>query len=217
MRAALFGFGCAALIVGAAHAQTDLYRLNQGSFYEYGCHGGCACPIVFNLPMTGTFRLTRLTPDPLFEHFAVTDIRWSTTARDLAGDGTYRQGGEVALQQEMVLDLEIAGTARHVDSGLVGVQALWPTIVITVSNEAQSPICYDTVIHIDASPLPTDCTADFNNDGDIGTDEDIEAFFACLAGNCCGTCGDSDFNGDGDYGTDADIESFFRVLAGGSC
>jgi hypothetical protein len=60
-------------------------------------------------------------------------------------------------------------------------------------------------------------SADFNGDGDIGTDADIEAFFACLAGTCCPTCGSADFNGDGDIGTDADIESFFRVLGGGTC
>jgi hypothetical protein len=59
--------------------------------------------------------------------------------------------------------------------------------------------------------------ADFNGDGDIGTDADIEAFFACLGGSCCATCGTADFNGDGDVGTDADIESFFRVLGGGDC
>jgi hypothetical protein len=59
--------------------------------------------------------------------------------------------------------------------------------------------------------------ADFNDDGDSGTDQDIEAFFACLAGNCCGTCGTADFNNDGDTGTDQDIEAFFRVLAGGNC
>jgi hypothetical protein len=62
-------------------------------------------------------------------------------------------------------------------------------------------------------------TSDFDGDGDSGTDADIEAFFACLAGVCCATCypGGSDFNADGDSGTDADIESFFRVLAGGPC
>src|SRR5690606_28347051 len=62
-------------------------------------------------------------------------------------------------------------------------------------------------------------SSDYNGDGDYGTDADIEAFFACLGGQCCPTCfeGGSDFNGDGDYGTDADIESFFRVLGGGSC
>jgi autotransporter-associated beta strand protein len=62
-------------------------------------------------------------------------------------------------------------------------------------------------------------TADFNCDGDVGTDADIEAFFACLAGTCpSAPCANTaDFNGDGDIGTDADIEAFFRVLAGGSC
>ncbi len=61
------------------------------------------------------------------------------------------------------------------------------------------------------------CCSDFDHDSDAGTDQDIEAFFACLAGNCCASCGNADFNGDGDTGTDADIEAFFRVLAGGSC
>ncbi len=77
---------------------------------------------------------------------------------------------------------------------------------------------------VPGSPTP-DCnthgcgTADFDGDGDTGTDADIEAFFACLSGNCCPTCfpGGADFNGDGDTGTDADIEAFFRVLAGGDC
>jgi probable HAF family extracellular repeat protein len=64
---------------------------------------------------------------------------------------------------------------------------------------------------------PPPCpSADFNNDGDVGTDGDIEAFFACLGGNCCLFCGSADFNGDGDVGTDADIETFFHVL-GSSC
>src|SRR5262245_24966992 len=62
-------------------------------------------------------------------------------------------------------------------------------------------------------------SADFNCDGDIGTDADIEAFFACIGGTCppppCTST--ADFNNDGDIGTDADIEAFFRVLGGGPC
>jgi len=60
---------------------------------------------------------------------------------------------------------------------------------------------------------------DFNGDGDFGTDQDIEAFFACLGGNCCLTCyqGGADINGDGDTGTDQDIECFFAMLGGGCC
>jgi hypothetical protein len=55
--------------------------------------------------------------------------------------------------------------------------------------------------------------ADFNLDGDTGTDADIEDFFACIAGDCCLSCMTADINNDGDVGTDQDIEAFFRVLA----
>jgi hypothetical protein len=58
---------------------------------------------------------------------------------------------------------------------------------------------------------------DFNGDGDAGTDADVEAFFACIAGNCCPNCASADFDGDGQEATDGDIEAFFRVLAGGPC
>jgi hypothetical protein len=80
-------------------------------------------------------------------------------------------------------------------------------------------IYWDDITYQQLPPAPPCGTADFDGDGDTGTDADIEAFFACLAGNCCATCfpGGADFNGDGDTGTDADIESFFRVLAGGPC
>jgi hypothetical protein len=67
--------------------------------------------------------------------------------------------------------------------------------------------------------VPACGSADFNCDGDVGTDADIDAFFACLSGNCppppCSST--ADFNADGDVGTDSDIEAFFRVLAGGPC
>ena len=79
-----------------------------------------------------------------------------------------------------------------------------------------STIAGDQFISI-CPPGPTCGGADFDGDGDTGTDFDIEAFFACLGGNCCGTCGSADFDGDGDVGTDFDIEAFFRVLGGGTC
>lgn len=79
----------------------------------------------------------------------------------------------------------------------------------TVSNACGATTSNEVVLTVNS--------ADFDGDGDVGTDADIEAFFACLAGDCCAGCGSADFNGDGDTGTDADIEAFFRVLAGGSC
>ena len=82
---------------------------------------------------------------------------------------------------------------------------------------AESP---ETSVTALAGTPTTACgTSDFNGDGDFGTDQDIEAFFACLGGTCCPTCyaGGADFNGDGDTGTDQDIEAFFRVLGGNHC
>ena len=77
----------------------------------------------------------------------------------------------------------------------------------------------DTYAFLQSLPAPARvyCSADFDNDGDLGTDADIEAYFACLGGNCCPTCGSADFNADENVGTDLDIETFFRVLGGGPC
>jgi hypothetical protein len=87
-------------------------------------------------------------------------------------------------------------------------------------NAASVDESYNVVLYVgNITPAGFCGSADFNCDGDVGTDADIESFFACVAGNCpqppCMSTGD--FNGDGDVGTDADIEAFFRVLAGGTC
>jgi hypothetical protein len=96
----------------------------------------------------------------------------------------------------------VPGTIDH--SSIVGLGRL--------TGETQS-----SVFVLTAGPV---CgSADFDCDGSAGTDADIEAFFACVAGTCpsfpCRST--ADFNDDGDVGTDGDIEAFFRVLAGGTC
>jgi hypothetical protein len=84
---------------------------------------------------------------------------------------------------------------------------------------ASSDAGWDAITSATLSTVRTCGSSDFNGDGDFGTDQDIEAFFACLGGLCCQNCwsGGSDFNGDGDSGTDQDIEAFFRVLSGANC
>jgi hypothetical protein len=101
--------------------------------------------------------------------------------------------------------------------------AVYPNQLFLGNVQPQDRGSYDLVSVNDcATVISTVCvlainSADFNGDGAVGTDADIEAFFACLAGNCCPTCGSADFNADGSVGTDADIEAFFRVLGGGHC
>jgi len=96
------------------------------------------------------------------------------------------------------------------------------TLAVTVM-EASAAGLYDCVVtnpfgsRISVAASLAVSSSDFDGDGDIGTDLDIEAFVACLGGSCCTTCGSADFDGDGDSGTDLDIEAFFRVLGGGSC
>jgi hypothetical protein len=94
------------------------------------------------------------------------------------------------------------------------------SVVLTISaaaydNRPDWPIPAGAVDPI----LPSCESVDFNCDGDVGTDADIDAFFACIAGACpASPCENtSDFNNDGDSGTDADIEAFFSVLAGNPC
>jgi hypothetical protein len=98
------------------------------------------------------------------------------------------------------------------------------TVVLTAAGISQVEFMSDGLgvstvpaLVIDNMSMAVCCTGDFDGDGDAATNADIEAFFACLGGNCCATCGPADFNCDGDAGTDADIEAFFRVLAGGHC
>lgn len=91
---------------------------------------------------------------------------------------------------------------------------------VCLSREAQLPPVYVTECgvsvndpsYVDGAVLLTVVGgADFNGDGDWGTDQDIEDFFACLAR---AGCPGADFDRDGDAATDADIATFFEVLGG---
>jgi hypothetical protein len=119
-----------------------------------------------------------------------------------------------------------AGLAPDVQAWLDQPSANFGWIMIGDERTAGSAVRFDSregthppTLQVSFTP-PSHCgSADFNCDGSIGTDADIEAFFACLSGACppppCAST--ADFNGDGSVGTDADIESFFRVLSGAPC
>src|SRR5439155_11849287 len=119
----------AATGVAAAQISTAtvpiLYRLDKGSDYEQGCFGPCACPVLINTPAAGTFVLTPAGFDGLYNNFKVTEVNWivsiNGTDTFVTGSGTYKVGGEFAVQQELALDLKVGDNAvQHFDSGLVG-------------------------------------------------------------------------------------------------
>ena len=138
------------------------------------------------------------------------------------------------INTDILVGTTVTGTAGQT-SGVATVH--WPLTPLNVSSGQvyylqwviEDPVAAGGQARSVATRVPIFCgaqgcplacgTSDYNGDGDFGTDQDIEAFFACLGGTCCPTCYSmgSDFNGDGDAGTDQDIEAFFRVLGGGSC
>jgi hypothetical protein len=130
---------------------------------------------------------------------------------DMVGYGTdcqtFEGVGAVGALSDFTVAIRKQGGCQDTNQNAIDFDVV---LTLTLPQNGASP----------ANPCPLPCgSADFNCDGDVGTDADIEAFFACLAGNCpTWPCTNSaDFNRDGDVGTDADIESFFRVLSGGAC
>jgi hypothetical protein len=82
-------------------------------------------------------------------------VRWTvpdtTTNLDIQGSGTYRVGGEVAVQQQLKLDLTVGGgSPLQFDSGLISGGGSFPRITINISLH-QNTACKDTVMHVDAS------------------------------------------------------------------
>ena len=150
--------------LGAARGQTDLtttsagiYRLEKGSSFQRGCFDPCRCPILAEVPVRGTFRLIPAGFDGLFQSYKITDINWTVSLGDpelrITGSGTYRVGGEFALQQQLSLDLLVGdGPVQHFDSGLVAPGARFPSLAATVT--VNQMVCFDTVIVVDASPVP---------------------------------------------------------------
>jgi hypothetical protein len=144
--------------------------------------------------------------------------------------GTINSDGDGTIETHLLYDADAAnnpgaaavGAELNSASGAVTllVHEIDPFVAATYAGRTngnqKGPFRGPTLV-VFARATSTCGSADFDGDGDTGTDADIEAFFACLGGNCCGTCGTADFDGDGDTGTDADIEAFFRVLGGGNC
>jgi len=138
-----------------ADPQTVPYELGSGALFGWGCFGPCACPQI-DVPLSGRFVLVSRPPDPLFSHYDVVDVNWVYHLPEgdvsVTGSGTYKVGGEFAVQHQMTLDLSVGGKpAKHFDSGLVLGGGDFPRIATIVSLHDMQ-MCLDTVIQVRASP-----------------------------------------------------------------
>ena len=163
--------GLAVLGPGEGAAQTDSsgvdqYFLGTNSNFETGCFGPCLCPVLMR-SLQGTFGLQRVRIDPLYNYYKVSNVRWAvpeaSSNLSIVGSGTYRVGGEFAVQHQLSLDLSVGGgPLQHFDSGLVPGGGEFPRIVITISLH-QNSACIDTVMHVDAKD-PVVTAADGGSD-----------------------------------------------------
>ena len=133
------------------------YRLDRGSTFQNGCFPPCECAVHVPEPLSGGFELVDLAPTPLFREFAVMNVNWTIVSPTaipptfIRGSGFYQLGGEVALEQEMSLDLTVDDQSlTHFDSGLVEGGGKFPLIDITISIPGK--LCTNEVMILKASP-----------------------------------------------------------------
>jgi len=140
----------------APEAAIHAYQLVTGSSFQLGCFPPCECALGPKQPLGGTFTLVDLAPTPLFSEHALVNIKWLAAAPPqsipVVGAGFYRLGGEVAVQQEMSLELAVGNLPLTLyDSGLVQTKAIFPLIDATISIPGDR--CLNTVMVVKAASL----------------------------------------------------------------
>jgi len=132
------------------------YELMADSTYQSGCFPPCACPMLDEQPIEGTFTLADRGFDGMYQTYDFTDVRWTVplpdTVLQITGSGTYRRGGEFAATHQLQLDLAVGSDPiQRFDSTMVPGGNDFPTIDIVISIHGM--YCYDTVIHVVARPI----------------------------------------------------------------
>lgn len=147
-------------------AQTNApqrYTLVSGSQLMDDCPM-CGRPTII-VPMLGTFDLRMLDSNPLFARFEVLNISFQAGTNSgpeykVTGSGIYQVGGEVALAQNLFLDVQI-------DNGFTTTKALctntntvvsepWPKLQVSVDQTNGTP---GQVYHLDVTAIPVPAVA----------------------------------------------------------
>jgi hypothetical protein len=134
--------------------------------------------LVVPRPLAGGFFLTKIDEDPLFATYRLygIDLRNAEAQVEITGFGTYSIGGEVALLQEMTLEVaaSVGGTTRDpvvlTSGGKVGMLGRqFPEIEIQVDEKDPPDINHIYKVHLVARPSavtsPPFRRGDSNGDG----------------------------------------------------
>ena len=158
IRSMILTLASAAVLADAADADAGLpYQLGSEAKFESGCFDPCACPVLIQAPVKGTFALVPAGFDGLYQHFDVVNVDWRIPNGDVqvhvTGSGRYKVGGEVAVQQQLTLDLALdGGPPGTYDSGLVPGEP-FPGIEVDVALHGF--FCRDSAFHVQAHPATT--------------------------------------------------------------
>jgi hypothetical protein len=145
-------------VAQSTNAQT--YALVPGSQLVDDCPI-CERPTIL-APLTGTFTLSVLDQNPLYTRYELTDISFHAGAQTgmeykVVGSGIYQIGGEVAILQDLFLDIAIDNgftttKAQCVNTNRVMSQR-WPKIEISVDQTNGTPgqVYY---LALNAVPVP---------------------------------------------------------------
>jgi hypothetical protein len=156
----LTGVPGATLSVVAQTTNAQLYSLVAGSQLVDDCPI-CGRPTIL-APLTGTFNLSVLDQNPLFTRYQLTNITFHAGAQTgleykVVGSGIYQIGGEVAILQDLFLDVAIDNGFTTTKAQCIntnrGVSQRWPKIEISVDQTNGTPgqVYYLTLV---AVPVP---------------------------------------------------------------
>lgn len=157
----------------AVPPSSTTFYLRSGSAYQQGCFPPCACALMQQARMSGSFTLTPASSGDGTDVFTVSDVslRVIQPSRVLTGTGEYRRSGSLQTQS-MVLSLRTnnAGEAQtFTGTGPLLTPTHADAIWLTLSINGQ--FCFDTVLKLRA----TKHRPDWNADGSL-TPPDLFAY-----------------------------------------
>jgi hypothetical protein len=151
-------FSAIDLARAASPSQPRSYRLLEGSYLLDDCPA-CGRPTILE-PMRGTFNLRLVEENPLFARYELENVAFTAggvgRTYHVTGRGTYALGGEVALRQEMLLEVRIDDGANdrscYFTNDSPAVNKLWPMLEAAVV-QTNGTFFQVYRLHLIAAPL----------------------------------------------------------------
>lgn len=200
------------------------YELEEGSVFIDDCPicGRLTIPV----PITGTFLLGEIdgAPNPIAT-YRVDGLDFRGGSGELEyhvrGAGFYRQGGEVALLQEMQLEIQVNDApAVRLASEDPAVLAEFPRLDIELEHQDPQDPLHVYSLHILARPAAVVerefRRGDANDDGGVDVSDPVSLLRWLFLGSAAPGCRDAaDFDGDGEHDISDAIYGLHFLFLGG--